>query len=164
MFKNFFRVDIFFGTRQAERQNAELKNIASSAQDRGPNNPCPGEVKGQIQKKINRLNPGRLVILSRGRLCISPHNSRPQRLSARPRQGHFHARHQIHQIKPGRDQGSGLRKRRSKLDLEEFLAIDQKRRDLLLETEELKARRNQASGEMARMKKPARTRNPCWPN
>jgi seryl-tRNA synthetase len=47
----------------------------------------------------------------------------------------------------------GLRKRRSKLDLEQFLAIDQKRRDLLLETEELKARRNQASGEMARMKK-----------
>ncbi len=47
----------------------------------------------------------------------------------------------------------GLRKRRSKLDLEPFLAIDQKRRDLLLEAEELKARRNQASGEMARMKK-----------
>ena len=46
-----------------------------------------------------------------------------------------------------------LRKRRSKLDLGEFLAIDQKRRDLLLEVEELKARRNQASGEMARMKK-----------
>ena len=46
-----------------------------------------------------------------------------------------------------------LRKRRSKLDLGEFLAIDQKRRDLLLETEELKARRNQASGEMARLKK-----------
>ena len=48
---------------------------------------------------------------------------------------------------------SGLRKRRSKLDLGEFLSIDQKRRDLLLEVEELKARRNQASGEMARMKK-----------
>ncbi|MGE4441824.1 MAG: serine--tRNA ligase [Desulfomicrobium sp.] len=46
-----------------------------------------------------------------------------------------------------------LRKRRSKLDLGEFLAIDQKRRDLLLETEELKARRNQASGEMARLRK-----------
>ena len=46
-----------------------------------------------------------------------------------------------------------LRKRRSKLDLEQFLAIDQKRRDLLLEVEDLKARRNQASGEMARMKK-----------
>jgi len=46
-----------------------------------------------------------------------------------------------------------LRKRRSKLDLEQFLAIDQKRRDLLLEAEELKARRNQASGEIARMKK-----------
>jgi len=48
---------------------------------------------------------------------------------------------------------NGLRKRRSKLDLAEFLSIDQKRRDLLLEAEELKARRNQASGEMARMKK-----------
>jgi seryl-tRNA synthetase len=55
---------------------------------------------------------------------------------------------------------AGLRKRRSKLDLEEFLAIDQKRRDLLLETEELKARRNQASGEMARMKKSGENAEP----
>ena len=54
----------------------------------------------------------------------------------------------------------GLRKRRSKLDLEQFLAIDQKRRDLLLETEELKARRNQASGEMARMKKSGENAEP----
>ncbi len=51
------------------------------------------------------------------------------------------------------DVRNGLRKRRSKLDLGQFLAIDQKRRDLLLEAEELKARRNQASGEIARMKK-----------
>ena len=51
------------------------------------------------------------------------------------------------------DVRNGLRKRRSKLDLEQFLAIDQKRRDLLLEAEELKARRNQASGDIARMKK-----------
>ena len=51
------------------------------------------------------------------------------------------------------DVKEGLRKRRSKLDLDEFLAIDQKRRDLLLEAEELKARRNQASGDIARMKK-----------
>jgi seryl-tRNA synthetase len=54
----------------------------------------------------------------------------------------------------------GLRKRRSKLDLEQFLAIDQKRRDLLLETEELKARRNQASVEMARMKKTGENAEP----
>ncbi len=53
-----------------------------------------------------------------------------------------------------------LRKRRSKLDLGEFLAIDQKRRDLLLEVEELKARRNQASGEMARMKKSGENAEP----
>ena len=53
-----------------------------------------------------------------------------------------------------------LRKRRSKLDLGEFLAIDQKRRDLLLETEDLKARRNQASGEMARMKKSGENAEP----
>lgn len=51
------------------------------------------------------------------------------------------------------DVKNGLRKRRSKLDLEQFLAIDQKRRDLLLEAEDLKARRNQSSGEIARMKK-----------
>lgn len=53
-----------------------------------------------------------------------------------------------------------LRKRRSKLDLEEFLAIDQQRRDLLLEAEDLKARRNQASGEMARMKKAGENAEP----
>lgn len=47
----------------------------------------------------------------------------------------------------------GLRKRRSKLDLNQFLAIEQTRRELLLEVEELKARRNQASGEISRMKK-----------
>ncbi len=47
----------------------------------------------------------------------------------------------------------GLRKRRSKLDLDQFLVIDQKRRDLLLEVEDLKAKRNQASGEVSRMKK-----------
>ena len=51
------------------------------------------------------------------------------------------------------DVREGLRKRRSKLDLEQFLAIDRKRRDQLLEAEELKARRNQASGDIARMKK-----------
>lgn len=46
-----------------------------------------------------------------------------------------------------------LRKRHNSLQLDQFLAIDQKRRDLLLETEELKARRNQASMEVSRMKK-----------
>lgn len=51
------------------------------------------------------------------------------------------------------DVKAALLKRRSKLDLEPFLAIDQKRRDLLQETEELKARRNQASGDISRMKK-----------
>ncbi|MBP9943655.1 MAG: serine--tRNA ligase [Desulfomicrobium sp.] len=51
------------------------------------------------------------------------------------------------------DVKDALRKRRSKLDLEEFLRLDQKRRELLGEAEELKARRNQASGEISRMKK-----------
>lgn len=50
-----------------------------------------------------------------------------------------------------------LRKRRSSLQLDQFLAIDQKRRDLLLETERLKARRNQASTEVSRMKKEGQT-------
>lgn len=50
-----------------------------------------------------------------------------------------------------------LRKRRSTLQLDQFLAIDQKRRDLLLETEGLKARRNQASTEVSRMKKDGQT-------
>lgn len=50
-----------------------------------------------------------------------------------------------------------LRKRRSSLQLDQFLAIDQKRRDLLLETEGLKARRNQASTEVSRMKKEGQT-------
>ncbi len=48
---------------------------------------------------------------------------------------------------------AGLRKRRSSLDVNQFLDIDQKRRDLLLEVEELKSKRNQASGEISRMKK-----------
>ena len=55
---------------------------------------------------------------------------------------------------------SGLRKRRSKLDLTEFLSIDQKRRDLLLEVEELKASRNQSSGEISRMKKTGENAEP----
>lgn len=50
-----------------------------------------------------------------------------------------------------------LRKRRSTLQLDQFLAIDQKRRDLLLETEGLKARRNQASTEVSRMKRDGQT-------
>ena len=50
-----------------------------------------------------------------------------------------------------------LRKRRSTLQLDQFLAIDQKRRDLLLETEGLKARRNQASTEVSHMKKDGQT-------
>ena len=55
---------------------------------------------------------------------------------------------------------NGLRKRRSKLDLAEFLSIDQKRRDLLLEVEELKASRNQSSGEISRMKKTGENAEP----
>lgn len=51
------------------------------------------------------------------------------------------------------DVRDALRKRRSSLDLDQFLAIDQKRRDLLLEVEDLKANRNQASGEISRRKK-----------
>jgi seryl-tRNA synthetase len=58
------------------------------------------------------------------------------------------------------DVREGLRKRRSSLDLDQFLAIDQRRRDLLLEAEDLKARRNQASMEMARMKKSGENAEP----
>lgn len=51
------------------------------------------------------------------------------------------------------DVKNALKKRRSKLDLDEFMVLDQRRRDILLEVEELKAKRNQASGEISRMKK-----------
>lgn len=46
-----------------------------------------------------------------------------------------------------------LADRHSHLDVEEFRKLDGKRRALLAEVEELKARRNQASGEVAKMKK-----------
>lgn len=55
---------------------------------------------------------------------------------------------------------NGLRKRRSSLDLDQFLSIDQKRRDLLVEVEDLKSRRNQASGEISRMKKAGENAQP----
>ncbi|GAB1410659.1 serine--tRNA ligase [Desulfovibrionales bacterium] len=51
------------------------------------------------------------------------------------------------------DVRTGLRKRHSALDLDDFLNVDQQRRDLLLEVEDLKAKRNQASGEISRIKK-----------
>lgn len=51
------------------------------------------------------------------------------------------------------DVRSALRKRHSSLNLDELLAIDQERRDVLLEVEDLKAKRNQASGEISRIKK-----------
>lgn len=50
------------------------------------------------------------------------------------------------------DVKDALRKRRSKLDLEEFLRLDQKRRELG-EAVNSRLRRNQASGEISRMKK-----------
>lgn len=43
--------------------------------------------------------------------------------------------------------------RRVKLDLDQFRALDRERRDLITSTERLKARRNQASEEIARLKK-----------
>lgn len=55
---------------------------------------------------------------------------------------------------------NALRKRRNPLDLDQFLAVDQKRRDLLVEAEELKARRNQASGEISRRKKSGESAEP----
>ena len=46
-----------------------------------------------------------------------------------------------------------LKKRRSDLDVEYFLSLDQKRRQFIQETEELKMERNKASAEVARAKK-----------
>jgi len=46
-----------------------------------------------------------------------------------------------------------LRKRGTKLDLEEFRRLDQERRRVITETETLKARRNQANAEIGRLKK-----------
>ena len=56
-----------------------------------------------------------------------------------------------------------LRKRRNSLQLDQFLTIDQKRRELLLEAEELKARRNQASTEVSHEKAVSPPPN-SWPN
>ena len=58
------------------------------------------------------------------------------------------------------DVKNALRKRRNALDLDEFLILDQKRRELLGEAEELKAKRNQASGEISRMKKTGENAEP----
>jgi len=46
-----------------------------------------------------------------------------------------------------------LRKRHVTADLDEFLQLDEKRRQLLAEVEQLKARRNKESEEIARLKK-----------
>jgi len=46
-----------------------------------------------------------------------------------------------------------LKKRRSDLDVEYFISLDQKRRQLIQDTEELKMERNKASAEVARAKK-----------
>ncbi len=47
----------------------------------------------------------------------------------------------------------GIKKRGMMLDLSDFLALDEKRRKLLVETEELKSRRNSVSKEIGKMKK-----------
>lgn len=49
-----------------------------------------------------------------------------------------------------------LQKRHSTLDVQEFLALDGKRRELLAEVENLKNRRNQASSEVAALKREGR--------
>lgn len=46
-----------------------------------------------------------------------------------------------------------LKKRHSKLDMQEFLTLDGKRRDILAQVEALKSRRNQASAEVASLKR-----------
>jgi len=46
-----------------------------------------------------------------------------------------------------------LAKRNSKISLDEFLALDQKRRELIQEVEQLKSRRNTVSQEIARLKR-----------
>lgn len=46
-----------------------------------------------------------------------------------------------------------LAKRNSSIDISEFTALDQRRKELLLEVETLKSERNKASGEVARMKR-----------
>jgi seryl-tRNA synthetase len=51
------------------------------------------------------------------------------------------------------DVREALAKRRSDLNLDQFLALDEKRRALIQEVEELKAERNKASSEVARRKR-----------
>ncbi len=46
-----------------------------------------------------------------------------------------------------------LKKRSSKLDVQEFLTLDEKRKELIGQSEELKAERNRASGEIAQRKR-----------
>ncbi|MFP4109113.1 MAG: serine--tRNA ligase, partial [Desulfonatronovibrio sp.] len=49
-----------------------------------------------------------------------------------------------------------LKKRRSDLDVDYFLHLDQKRREIIQKTEELKMERNKASSEVGRAKKEGR--------
>lgn len=52
---------------------------------------------------------------------------------------------------------AGLSKRGAKLSLDKFLLLDEKRRSLLGEVEELKHNRNKVSEEIGRRKKPGTT-------
>ena len=55
------------------------------------------------------------------------------------------------------------RDRGIKVDLDHFKTIDAERRHLITQNERLKADRNKASDEIARLKNPARTPAPSWP-
>ncbi|NLB40985.1 MAG: serine--tRNA ligase, partial [Clostridiales bacterium] len=47
----------------------------------------------------------------------------------------------------------GLAKRNSQVNLDEFLALDQKRREIIQEVEQLKGKRNTVSQDIAKLKK-----------
>ncbi|NLB41346.1 MAG: serine--tRNA ligase, partial [Clostridiales bacterium] len=47
----------------------------------------------------------------------------------------------------------GLAKRKSQVNLDEFLALDQKRREIIQEVEQLKGKRNTVSQDIAKLKK-----------
>ena len=46
----------------------------------------------------------------------------------------------------------GLAKRKSQVNLDEFLALDQKRREIIQEVEQLKGKRNTVSQDIAKLK------------
>ena len=56
-----------------------------------------------------------------------------------------------------------MRKRNANVNLDEFLELEKKRRELTLQVEALKSQRNAASQEIGKMKKPVRMQMRRWP-